>query len=63
MNPLFVTQNDVWAVDGKVVFGKQAPKPIAATVSRFKVAETLECTTWPENIITLFLKPIRRLYL
>jgi NAD(P)H-flavin reductase len=47
MNPLFVTQNDVWAVDGKVVFGQTtAIKSVvpAAPVSRFKVAEALECT-------------------
>jgi acyl-CoA synthetase (NDP forming)/NAD(P)H-flavin reductase len=47
MNPLFVTQNDVWAVDGKVVFGPPTavkPMPIVP-VSRFKVAEALECTT------------------
>jgi len=47
MNPLFVTQNDVWAVDGKVVFGPPAAvKPVPVVpVSRFKVAEALECTT------------------
>jgi NAD(P)H-flavin reductase len=47
MNPLFVTQNDVWAVDGKVVFGPATtvtPTPVVP-VSRFKVAEALECTT------------------
>ena len=56
MNPLFVTQNDVWAVDGKVVFGQAAPKPIASTVSRFKVAEAIECKTLAGKYHSFILK-------
>lgn len=43
INPLIVTQNDVWAVDGKVVLTRQEPKPLVA-LPRFHVAQTIEAT-------------------
>jgi len=43
INPLIVTLNDVWAVDGKVVLTHHEPKPIVA-LPKFHVAETVEAT-------------------
>lgn len=42
INPLIVTQNDVWAVDGKVVLRRET-KP-TAVLPKFHVAKALECT-------------------
>ena len=44
INPLIVTQNDIWAVDGKIVFNHQEQKPIA-TGPKFHIAKVLECNT------------------
>ena len=54
INPLIVTQNDVWAVDGKVVFEEQA-KP-AVNPPQFKVAETIECETLAGNFHSFVFK-------
>jgi acetate---CoA ligase (ADP-forming) len=43
INPLIVTLNDVWAVDGKVVLTRREPKPVIA-LPKFRVAETVEAT-------------------
>lgn len=43
INPLIVTLNDVWAVDGKVVLTHAQPKPLVA-LPKFRVAETIEAT-------------------
>jgi acetate---CoA ligase (ADP-forming) len=43
INPLIVTLNDVWAVDGKVVLNQQAPKPVVV-LPKFRVAEVIEAT-------------------
>lgn len=42
INPLIVTQNDVWAVDGKIVLNHQELKSIA-TGPKFRLAKTLDC--------------------
>jgi NAD(P)H-flavin reductase len=39
INPLIITPNDVWAVDGKVVLNHQP----AAALPKFHIAKTLEC--------------------
>ncbi len=43
INPLIVTQNDVWAVDGKVVLRRDDTKKI--TLPKFHVAKVVECNT------------------
>ena len=43
INPLIVTLNDVWAVDGKVVLTHRVPKPVIS-LPKFRVAETVEAT-------------------
>lgn len=41
INPLIVTQNDVWAVDGKVILNYQEQS--VAALPKFHVAKALEC--------------------
>jgi acetyl coenzyme A synthetase (ADP forming)-like protein len=43
INPLIITQNDVWAVDCKVVFDQEQKHTVA--MPRFHVAKALECKT------------------